>query len=47
MKLAKMFILALWITLCIWAYVEHRYKEKYTIHAPEITVVANPERLGE
>jgi len=47
MKLAKMFIFALWITLCIWAYVEHAYKEKYTIHASEVTVVAHPEQLGE
>lgn len=47
MRLAKMFILALWITLCIWAYVEHSYKEKYMIHAPGIAVTIQSEQLGE
>lgn len=47
MRLIKMFIFACWLTLCIWAYVEYTYEEKYTIHAPEVTVVAHPEQLGE
>lgn len=47
MRLIKMFIFALWLTLCIWAYVEHAYEEKYTIRAPEVTVVAHPEQIGE
>ena len=47
MRLAKMFIFALWVTLCIWYYVESVYEEKYTIHAPGIVVVPYPEQLGE
>lgn len=47
MKLARMFIFAIWVTLCIWAYVEHAYEEKYTLRVPEIIVVPHPEQLGE
>lgn len=45
--LIRMFILAIWLTLCIWAYVEYKYREKYTVVAPTVTVVAHPEQTGE
>jgi hypothetical protein len=41
--LIRLFIFAFWVTLCIWAYVNHKHNESITIHVPEIVVTPDKE----